>query len=75
MGIDVSLTTIAWISFTTAVAILSYLAGGFYYWNRSHDQIKELNQHLRWSYEEADQLREVIHSCACRSKRDPSVKA
>lgn len=61
MGIDVAPATVAWILFILGASGLSYLIGGFVYWNKGEEQIKELK------------LREELHSCACRSKRKPSA--
>jgi len=75
MGIDVAPATVAWILFTLSVGGFSYLIGGFVYWNKGEEQIKQLNEDLHWAYREADEVREAFQSCACRSKRKPSVKA
>jgi 3-mercaptopyruvate sulfurtransferase SseA len=75
MGIDVAPATVAWIFFILGTSGLAYLIGGFVYWNQQEEKIKELNLDLRWAFQEADDLREVIHACACRSKRKPSAKA
>jgi 3-mercaptopyruvate sulfurtransferase SseA len=75
MGIDVAPATVAWILFTLGISGLAYLLGGFIYWNKGEEQIKQLNQDLKWAYREADEVREELHSCACRSKRKPSAKA
>ena len=75
MGIDVAPITVAWILFILSASGIAYLIGGFVYWNQREEQVKELNQDLKWAYREADELRVVLHSCACRSKRKPSAKA
>ena len=75
MGIDVAPATVAWILFTLGISGLAYLFGGFFYWNQCQDKIKELKSDLNWAYREADEVREALHSCACRSKRKPSAKA
>jgi hypothetical protein len=75
MGIDVAPATVAWVLFTLSVGGFAYLIGGFVYWNQCQEQIKELKEDLNWAYREADEVREVLHSCACRSKRKPSAKA
>ena len=73
MGIDVAPATVAWILAMLSVAGFSYLIGGFVYWNKGEEQIKELEEDLKWAYREADEVREALHSCACRSKRKPSA--
>jgi hypothetical protein len=75
MGIDVAPITVAWIFFILGASGIAYLIGGFVYWNQCQEQIKELKSDLNWAYREADEVREALHSCACRSKRKPSVKA
>ena len=75
MGIDVAPATVAWILFILGASGLSYLIGGFVYWNQREEEIKELNYDLMKAYHENEDLREALHSCACRSKRKPSVKA
>jgi hypothetical protein len=75
MGIDVAPATVAWILFILSASGISYLIGGFVYWNQRDEEVKELKQDLNWAYREADEVREAFNSCACRSKRKPSVKA
>ena len=75
MGIDVAPATVAWILFILGASGLSYLIGGFIYWNQREEEVKELKSDLLWAYQEADEVRKALHSCACRSKRKPSVKA
>ena len=75
MGIDVAPITVAWILFILSASGIAYLIGGFIYWNQREEEVKELKSDLNWAYREADELREVIQSCACRSKRKPSAKA
>jgi 3-mercaptopyruvate sulfurtransferase SseA len=75
MGIDVAPATVAWILFTLGISGLAYLLGGFVYWNQREEEVKELKSDLNWAYREADEVREALHSCACRSKRKPSAKA
>ena len=75
MGIDVAPATVAWILFTISMSGIFYLIGGCVYWNQQEETIKELKEDLNWAYREADEVREALHSCACRSKRKPSVKA
>lgn len=75
MGIDVAPVTVAWILFVLGASGMAYLIGGAVYWNQEQEKIKELKEDLMWAYREADALREVIQSCACRSKRKPFDKA
>lgn len=73
MGIDVAPATVAWILFIISASSFAYLIGGFVYWNQCQEEIKQLNEDLNWAYREADEVREALHSCACRSKRKPSA--
>ena len=75
MGIDVAPITVAWILFIIGFSGIAYLVGGFVQWNQRNEQVKALKSDLLYAYQEADDLREVIQSCACRSKRDFSVTA
>lgn len=75
MGIDVAPITVAWILFIIGFSGIAYLVGGFVQWNQRNEQVKALKSDLLYAYQEADDLREVIQSCACRSKRDSSVTA
>jgi membrane-bound inhibitor of C-type lysozyme len=73
MGIDVAPATVAWILFIISASSFAYLIGGFVYWNKGEEQIKQLNKDLTLAYREADEVREAFNSCACRSKRKPSA--
>jgi len=75
MGIDVAPITVAWILFIIGFSIIAYLVGGFVQWDKRNEQVKALKSDLLYAYQEAEDLREVIQSCACRSKRKPSAKA
>jgi 3-mercaptopyruvate sulfurtransferase SseA len=75
MGIDVAPITVAWILFIIGFSGIAYLVGGFVQWNQRHEQVKLLKSDLIYAYQEAEELREIIQSCACRSKRDSSVTA
>ena len=75
MGIDVAPATVAWILFTISMSGIFYLIGGWVYWNQQEETIEELKLDLVWAYQEADEVRKALHSCACRSKRKPSAKA
>jgi len=75
MGIDVAPITVAWILFILSASGIAYLIGGSVYWNQQEETIEELKLDLVWAYQEADEVRKALHSCACRSKRKPSAKA
>jgi 3-mercaptopyruvate sulfurtransferase SseA len=75
MGIDVAPITVAWIFFVIGFSIITYLIGGFVQWDKRNEQVKALKSDLLYAYQEAEDLREVIQSCACRSKCKPSVTA
>lgn len=72
MGIDVAPMTVAWICFLIGTGLFSGLVGGFIEWNKAQKTIQQLNQDLRWAYQEADAVREEL--LACRSKRNIGSK-